>query len=434
MDTFMLKDGMLIGTASAATQIEGGELDHSWADWYRKGHIADGANPARSNDHYRRWQEDDALMREMGMQIARIGVEWARVEPAEGEFDEEAIRHYVREIELLNAYGIKPLVTLHHFTNPMWFERMGAFEKKRNISYYIRFVDKMVTAFGTRVTEYITINEPNVYATNGYFFGSWPPGARSIRRAVRVMSVLAAAHFEAYERIHALQQGLGVTETKVSFANHVRVFAPENPKNPFHKAFAKLTERFFQGSLSRAMCTGEFSWPLCNLNHVRKGLYCDFIAVNYYTRSTVSGLGDGTRKGAPVNDLGWEIYPEGIVLCARKLYAIQPLPIYITENGTCDNQDAFRCRYLYDHLKALCESDLPVKRYYHWCFCDNFEWAEGESARFGIVRTDYATQQRTVKRSGEFLGKVIASHGVSERLFTEYVQPQQYNINQHVTK
>jgi len=428
VDTFMLKDGMLIGTASAATQIEGGELDHTWADWYRKGHIADGANPARANDHYNRWQEDDALMRDMGLQIARVGVEWARIEPEEGKFSEEVIAQYVREIEQLNTYGIKPLVTLHHFTNPMWFERMGAFEKVENIAYFLRFVERMVTAFGPSVTEYITINEPNVYATNGYFFGSWPPGKRTLRGTVRVMAVLAAAHIQAYGRIHALQKSFGVADTRVSFANHVRVFAPENPKNPLHRLAARLTERLFQGSLSRALCTGAFPWPLRNLTHAPKGLYCDFIAVNYYTRSTVSGLSDGTRKGAPVNDLGWEIYPEGIVTCARKLYAIHPLPIYITENGTCDNQDAFRCRYLYDHLRALCESELPVKRYYHWCFCDNFEWAEGESARFGLVRIDYDTQKRTVKRSGAFLSRVIAEGGVTESLYAEYVQPEQYPI------
>ena len=429
MDTFLLKDGMLIGTASAATQIEGGNLDHSWIDWYSKGHIADGATPARANDHFNRWQEDDALMQELGMQIARIGVEWARVEPQEGVFDEAVIAHYVREIDLLKAYGIKPLVTLHHFTNPMWFERRGAFEKKQNIPIFIRFVEKMVSAFGTRVNEYITINEPNVYATNGYFFGAWPPGEESLRKTIQVMSVLTAAHIEAYRRIHALQEGIGISNTRVSFANHVRVFVPENPKNLKHLMYAKLTEQFFQGSLSRAMGTGEFRFPLKNLNRVTKGLYCDFIAVNYYSRSTVSGLKDGVRKDAPVNDLGWEIYPQGIVECAQKLYAIHPLPIYITENGTCDNSDAFRCRYLYDHLKVLCESSLPVERYYHWCFCDNFEWAEGESARFGIVHIDYQTQKRTVKSSGYFLRDIIAAHGVNEQIYRHYVENQHYHTN-----
>ncbi len=429
MKTFSLKSGMLIGTASAATQIEGGALSHSWMDWYQKGHIQDKTSPARANDHYNLWREDAGLMKELKLQIYRFGVEWARIEPEEGVFDEEAVAHYVREAELLKSLGIEPLVTLHHFTNPMWFENKGAFKRKENVPYFIRFVEKMVTAFGPLVHEYITINEPNVYATNGYFFGSWPPGEKSVFKAVHVMSVLAAAHAEAYGKIHDLQKAMGITDTKVSFANHVRVFVPENPKKLSDRFFTKWVERIFQGSISCAMCTGEFPFPIRNIGHIKKGKYCDFIAVNYYARSTVAGLKDGVRHGVPVNDLGWEIYPEGIVECTRKLYEISPLPIYITENGTCDNEDAFRCLYLYEHLKKLCESELPIQRYYHWCFCDNFEWAEGESARFGIVHVDYETQKRTVKKSGRFLRDVIVAHGVDETIYETYVKEEHYHTN-----
>ncbi len=424
--TFSLKSGMLIGTASAATQIEGGELTHSWMDWHQKGQIKDKSSPARANDHYRLWREDAALMKELNMQIYRFGVEWARIEPKEGVFDENAIAHYVQEVELLKSYGIELLVTLHHFTNPMWFEHKGAFEKKENIPYFLRFVEKMVTAFGPYVNEYITINEPNVYATNGYFYGTWPPGKKSLVKAVNVMSVLAAAHVQAYQRIHVLHHEMGISDTKVSFANHVRVFVPENGKKLSHRFFARLTERFFQGSLSKAMCTGEFSFPIRNIGQTEKGKYCDFIAINYYSRSTIKGLSEGVKHGVPVNDLGWEIYPQGIVECCKKLYDILPLPIYITENGTCDNSDTFRSRYVYEHLKALCESDLPVMRYYHWCFCDNFEWVEGESARFGIVHVDYETQTRTVKKSGRFLRDVVAANGVDDKIYDDYIKGEQY--------
>jgi len=452
--TFSLKPGLLIGTASAATQIEGGELDHSWMDWSRKGHIADGTSPARATGHYERIEEDAALMRDLGMQICRMGVEWARVEPREGEYDEAAIERYLEEIRLLESYGIKVLVTLHHFTNPMWFERKGAFEHEGNVTHYLRLVEKLVTAFGAQASEYITINEPNVYAANGYFFGIWPPGKKSFALTVKVMSVLAAAHIDAYRLIHKLRGEMGYTDTKVGFANHVRVFAPENPKNPAHRLYARLAERFFQGSLSKALYTGEFQFPLRRLSLPQPGTpahiplqggvaqnggaappvsgssaHSDFMALNYYTRSTVSGIRDGVRRGALINDLGWEIYPQGIVECAQKLYGASPMPIYITENGTCDNSDAFRSRYLYDHLKALCESSLPIERYYHWCFCDNFEWAEGESARFGIVHTDYETQTRTTKKSGEFLREVIKAQGVDEKMYDEYIKNQRYPRN-----
>ena len=136
--------------------------------------------------------------------------------------------------------------------------------------------------------------------------------------------------------------------------------------------------------------------------------------MNYYSRSTVSGLKDGVRKDAPVNDLGWEIYPAGIVGCARSCYKLLPRPIYITENGVCDNSDAYRVRFLVEHLKALVESGLPVERYYHWCFIDNFEWLEGRSARFGLVSADEQTQIRIVKPSGLFYQELIQSHCISD--------------------
>ena len=152
------------------------------------------------------------------------------------------------------------------------------------------------------------------------------------------------------------------------------------------------------------------------------------LLIHYYTRSTVSRFDDGVRADAPKNDLGWEIYPEGLIRCAAKMYGLLKRPIYITENGTCDNTDAFRCRYLYDHLKVIAESDLPIERYYHWCFCDNFEWIEGESARFGLVHVDYESQQRTIKRAGKFFAALIQAGGVNQELYDEYVKEQKYHF------
>lgn len=419
-----------LGVASAPTQIEGGTVDHSWLDWANRGHIHDGTTPARANDHYRRCKEDAALMASLGIAEYRLGIEWARIEPQPGRFDEEAMQHYRAELQQLRAQGISPLLTLHHFSNPMWFERMGAFEKAANLSYFLRFVEHTVRALGDLVSEYITINEPNVYTTNGYFFGIWPPAVRSFLRTARVMSVMTSAHIEAYALIHRVRGEMGHTDTKVAFANHLRVFAPKDPKNLRHRLGARLTERFFQGSLSLAMTTGKVRFPLRRIGAYGEGLYCDFHAINYYTRSTVTGIGDGVRENAPINDLGWEIYADGIVECANQMYRIHPLPIYITENGTCDNDDRFRCRYLYEHLKALIESALPIKRYYHWCFTDNFEWLEGESARFGLVHVDYETQTRTVKNSGRFYAEMIRAGGVDEAMYDTYVAPCRYRYSE----
>lgn len=426
--SFQLKEGMTLGVASAATQIEGGDTGHNWNDWYRRGKIKDGSDPARADDHYRRWKEDADLMAVMGIRAYRLGVEWSRLEPEEGVFDREAVLHYRRELRYLKKLGIEPLLTIHHFTNPMWFEKKGAFSRMENSRYYLRLVRLCVRYFGDLVSEYITINEPDVYAVNSWFFGDWPPGEKSLVKTMDVMSVMAYCHIKAYETIHRMRAAMGYEDTKVSFANHLRVFEPKNPKNPAHRFSAWGADWLFQGAMTVAMCCGRFLPPMRNLGHVPEGEYCDFQALNYYARSTVSGLRDGVMEHAPVNDLGWEIYPEGIVQCARRLYEILPRPIYITENGTCDNRDVFRCRYLYDHLKALCDSDLPVERYYHWCFCDNLEWLEGQSARFGLVHVDYETQKRTVKKSGQFYCAMIAEGGVDDSLYEEYVAGETYRI------
>lgn len=426
---FKLKENMKLGVASAATQIEGGELNHSWNNWYQNGKIKDGSNPANANQHYEKWKEDADIMHQMGISVYRMGIEWARIEPEEGKYDQEAIKHYRRELEYLKKLGVEPLLTIHHFTNPMWFEKKGGFSKSQNAKYYLRLVKRVVHYFGDLVSEYITINEPNVYAVNSWFYGAWPPGVKSLKKTTDVMSVLAACHIQAYRLIHRERAKRGLHDTKVSFANHLRVFEPKDPKNLKHKAYAKTLDWMFQKALTKAMCTGEFEVPLRNMVDAPVSRYCDFIAINYYSRSTVSGFGDGVRENAPVNDLGWEIYPEGIVKCAREMYDLVELPIYITENGTCDNEDRFRSRFLYDHLKVLCESELPVERYYHWCFCDNFEWLEGESARFGLVHVDYETQERTVKKSGEFYQEMIKARGVSGEMYDKYVGDEEYTVS-----
>ena len=417
---FQCKPGLLLGVASAATQIEGGDQNNNWYNWYRQGYIKDGADPSAATDHYARWREDLALMSAMGVRCYRMGMEWSRVEPEDGVFDEAAIAHYREEIQALLDKGIRPLLTLWHFSNPLWLEERGGFANRDNITSYLLYVRKVVESVGDLVSEYVTVNEPNVYAFNGFFQGIWPPGRKSLLDMSRVMTNLTAAHIEAYGLIRKTRLQMGYTDTKVGFANHLRSFAPQDPANPVHRFWASRVEQLFQGSLTRAMCLGRTAFPIGKHPAIVPGRYCDFHGVNYYTRSTVSGPADGTAAGCAVNDLGWEIYPAGIVEAARKVYELLPRPIYITENGTCDNADRFRARYIAEHLRAISGSDLPIERYYHWCFCDNWEWVEGVSARFGLVHVDYATQARTVKRSGEFYRRLIAEAGVSEALWQEY--------------
>ncbi len=424
---FSLRSNFLLGVASAPTQIEGGSLSHSWTEWAKIGKIKDDSSPKRANDHFRRFKQDIDLMKSLGIKVYRLGIEWARIEPKENCFDDCAVTYYRNLLTYLLYSGIKPLLTLHHFTNPMWFERKGAFSHRKNIPLFLRFVEFAVNAFGDLVSEYITINEPNVYATHSYFYGQWPPGETSLPKALMVMSNMAVCHIKAYDAIHKIRKNKGFDDTKVSFAHHVRVFTPKNPDSLSDRFFTSLTHHAFQGAVNSAFYKGEFKLPLTNTLKVKRGEYADFIAMNYYSRSTVSGMKDGVKENVAVNDLGWEIFPRGLELCASELYKVIQRPIYITENGTCDNNDSFRSRYIFDHLHVISESGLPFERYYHWCFCDNFEWIEGEAARFGLVHVDFETQKRTVKKSGRFYSELIDEKGVSDDMYQRYVSDENYN-------
>ncbi len=423
---FTLKKGLLLGSATAATQIEGGDENNNWARFAAEGKVKDGSTPVTADDHYNRFREDIDLMAELGLGIYRFGIEWSRIEPARGEYSEAAIAHYREEIEYMIGKGIKPLLTIHHFTNPLWFEDMGAFENKAAPEIFLSLVKKVVDSFGDLVSEYITINEPNVYATQSLLWGYWPPEKKSAGSLMGALSNMVAAHVLAYNYIHEKRTEMGYSDTKVSFANHLRVFEPKNPKNPFHRLASRLSEYLFQGALTDAMMTGRRKFPLIRRRGVKKGKYYDFIGINYYTRSTVSGLADGVREGCFRNDLGWEIYHEGLIELANKLASKYGGEVYVTENGTCDNSDAFRARFIYDQLELISRVENPITRYYHWSFLDNFEWREGERERFGLVHVDYKTQSRTVKDSGRLYAAIIRDGGVTDESYDRYVAGREY--------
>ena len=237
---FSLKKDMLLGVSTAATQIEGGDNLSNWNDWYKRGFIKDGTDPAKDNDHWQMWRKDTELMKEMGIQLYRFSIEWARIMPEENKIDERVIARYREELSLIREYGIRPLLTVHHFTNPMWFENKGGFTRRENLHYYIEFAKLAAERFGDLCSDYITINEPNVYATNSFFFGSWPPGEKSLANTIKVMENLAYCHIKAYTVIHEVREKMGFCDTMVGAANHMRVFAPKNKKNLWHKLAAKL--------------------------------------------------------------------------------------------------------------------------------------------------------------------------------------------------
>lgn len=420
-------DGLLLGVATSATQVEGGEVDSTWVDFARHpGTIADGSSCTRATDHWRRWREDTELMASLGVQVHRLGLEWARLEPRPGEWDDSAFDHYRAELQLLRDKEIRPLVTLHHFSEPMWFARAGGWLGPDAVDVFERYVRTVVSRLGDLVDEWVTINEPNVYVTAGYVQGTFPPGRRNLREAMRVYGALAEGHIRAFAAIHELQPG---PATKVGVAHHLRPFRPGNPHNPWHRLLTPVMRHLFQGAIVRAMTTGEFRPPLRRRAGVERGRYADFFGLNYYSRTTVTRFEDGTPPGVPVNDLGWEVYAAGLAEMATWAWETYPLPIWVTENGTADAEDAFRARYLYEHLSVIAErraAGVPIERYYHWCFVDNWEWADGEVPRFGLVALDHETQERTVRESGRFFAEIVATGGITSEMHAKYVAGQRY--------
>jgi beta-glucosidase len=326
--------------------------------------------------------------------------------------------------------GIKPLLTLHHFSNPLWFEDMGSWTNPDSVDIFINFAKEVVEHLGDIVDEYITINEPNVYCLNGYFYGIWPPEQKSIVSYCKALSNMAAAHIKCYNLIHNIRADMGIEREKtlVSFANHLRVFTPKKYGNLWHRFCARFMEHMFQTAITDAMMVGKCRFPILRRPEIERGRYYDFIGINYYSRSTVSGIADGTPDGCDKNDLGWEIYHDGLIDLSNLLtMEYGDYPIYVTENGTCDNTDSFRSRFIYDQLKLISEMDTNIERYYHWSFTDNFEWREGEAARFGIVHCDYETQKRTVKNSGKFYSDIIKNQGVTDEAYKTFVEPTSYH-------
>lgn len=427
MKPFFFPEHFRFGSATAGAQVDGGDRNNTWYAWAQAGHIKDGSDILRADDHWNRYREDVALLAQMHHRVYRLGLEWSRIEPEEGRFDASAIAHYRDLLSRLLRNHIQPLVTLQHFTYPLWLDRAGGFETERAVPYFERYTRYVVEQLGDLITDYITINEPNVFLLNGYVAGVWPPGRKNPGLAYRVFVVLSHCHMAAYRIIHRVRRAKGFAgKTMVGVANHLRVFDPLRKGRTLDSYLAEKEQFFFQDAFTDYMSNGTLPAPARYfVPGGREGHYCDFIGVNYYSRNIVNALDLKTfvRPDRPVNDLGWEIYADGLRILCEQFYKRFHLPIWITENGVCDNNDVLRVRFIAEHLQAVrraIDHGARVERYYHWSLLDNFEWLEGESARFGLVHVDYKTQERTIKKSGRFYAQICAEGGCSEELLRAY--------------
>jgi len=369
--------------AQAAYHFE--DLD-SWQDVEKEAKDPNSYVSGKSADHYNKFEEDFDLLKKMNMNAFRFSVEWSRVEPAEGAWNVEAVEHYKHYAAELKRRGIEPVVTLFHFTLPVWFVKRGGFENRANVKYFVRFADRIIRELGSSVRLIITVNEPEIYANESYLAGNWPPNITSKPKAWRVINNLAYAHNKVAEAIHSINR-----RYKVSIAKNSNYFYAGDDALLSRKSTDFM--QYFQDDYF--------------LKKVVKN--CDFLGVNYYFSNRVYGY----RVHNPderVSDLGWDLSPGDIQHALERLHEKYHLPIIITENGLADAGDAHRQWWLTQTLIAMqkaMSNGVKLEGYLHWSLLDNFEWDKGRWPRFGLAEVNYDTKERKLRPSAIWFGKII---------------------------
>ncbi len=432
-DRLAFPKGFFWGSATSSHQVEGGNENSDWWAWEQiPGRIADGTRAGLACDWWHRAESDLRVAAQMGHNSHRLSLEWSRLEPQKGVWDEAAAMRYREILSAMHALGITPMVTLYHFTLPLWLCELGGWENAKAADYFKHFVERAVDAFGDLCELWCTINEPMIYVTYGYLYGIWPPGFGGFGPARLALRHLAQAHAKAYEAIHARQ-----ARAMVGYAKHIHLFDPKDPARWRDRALAKLIDRFFNESVLTAFDEGTFLLPFGWGRRAKDGSkQLDFLGLNYYSRSKVTFnvkrkkeffIERSVDPDAPFSMEGWgEVYAEGLYRALKRLDAYG-LPIYVTEFGVADNDDSLRPRFIIEHVAAMHRAiaeGVALRGAYFWSLVDNFEWAEGWRARFGLIGMDRETQKRHLKGSAEVYRRIAVANGV-ERALVKQVTPDQ---------
>lgn len=436
--------GFLWGAATSAYQIEGSPLADGAgpSNWHvfthQPGTTPDGENGDIACDHYRRWREDIGLMKELGLQAYRFSLAWARILPeGTGAVNEAGLDFYERLVDGLLEVGIQPTPTIFHWDMPAALDERGGWTNPDMVGWFADYAEVVIRRLGDRVSRWMTINEPWVVTDGGYVHGVHPPGRRDMHAAALAAHHLLCAHGETVRRFRALSDGqIGIAvnlEPKTAVDDDPATLAA------VARAHAYMNRQFldplFKGSypaeLDAVFGGARPEFPAADFDLIREPI--DFLGLNYYTRSVnradpasiPAGAAPVRREGAEYTEMGWEVHPDSltdVLVWIRDQYG--EVPIYITENGSAFNdpapeadgrvRDEARCRYLRNHLAAMHEAiaqGVPVKGYFAWSLMDNFEWACGFAKRFGLLRVDPVTQDRSLKDSGKLYREVIATNG-----------------------
>lgn len=440
--------GFLFGSATAAYQVEGGLDNCNWHAWEQRGLRADGEptviggkGAGLACDMWDRFEEDVEHMRDLGLKSYRFSVEWSRIEPREGEFDLSALERYASWCVLLRDSGIEPMVTLHHFTEPKWWDEKGGWEKRENVAQFARFAELVTARLAPHVTYWCTTNEMNGYAVCGWIAGVHPPGKRDqVLTLCAVVRNMLLGHRLASAAIRAASATLDRQPVVMMALNHIWFYT--DSWSPITNLTVLVLNMVYNFVIPDALLGGRFpNFPLpfgllaraCGWGDDLRALKgsVDALGVNHYYRSMVSfDLSSGATGPASVSDLylslpfgvilraammpgfeksdmGWDVTPSSLERLVQALWDRYKTPIIITESGIADAEECAksgketcfrRTRYLSACLEAcysLISKGVDVRGYVIWTLLDNFEWAEGFRPRFGLLHNCFETQTRT---------------------------------------
>ncbi|MFH1407675.1 MAG: glycoside hydrolase family 1 protein [Patescibacteria group bacterium] len=403
--TLAFPDNFLWGSAVSAHQTEGNNTNSDWWEWEQKG---GGSKPSGiACDFYNRYKEDISLVKKLNQNAFRLSIEWAKIEPEEGKFSSKETEHYKKVLEELKKNNIKTFVTLHHFTNPVWFTKKGGWLNPKSPQIFCNYAKYCQDNFSDLVDFWITINEPTVYAGQSYFFGLWPPQKRNVLKTAVAFINMIKTHNRC---VSVLKKPAGIAHNVVRFDSAT--------KYPWDNLLSKILNKFLADGVL-FLCTKKQG----------------FIGVNYYFQYKITNLRLSFDYSLGKTDMKWPFAPEGLykVLINLKKYK---KPLYITENGCADSKDAIRKLYIGCHLESVhraIEAGADVKGYFHWSLMDNFEWHLGFKPRFGLIEIERENNlKRVVRPSARYYAKVCEKNlllSQKSNLKSQILIPQIYGLN-----
>jgi beta-glucosidase len=431
--------GFLWGTSTAGHQIEGNNCHSHWWEWEHQGLIRDGTKSGQAVDYWNRFEEDHDLMHELGYKAFRLSIEWARIEPEPGTFNEEAIEHYRSILTSLRKHGIQICLTLNHWVLPQWVALQNDWLNPKTIDDFIAFVEHVADQLGEFPYMWVTLNEPMMHAIAGYFLDEFPPQHGSLHAYRKVAHAMLRAHARAYHAIHRLcptaSDGQPARVGTAHAYPWIEAWGTPGWKGWYEKVAAHIArtgtflawDKSVESGLPHGLYTGP---PIIGLRHS-----ADYCGVNYYLRSSLRY--DASKRGqfrldersippgVETSQMGWQIYPEGFYQTLHDVWRRFKKPIYVTENGIADDSDQQRPSYLLRHLAAMhraIQAGVDVRGYFHWSFMDNFEWREGFACKFGLVAVDHSDPSlvRHPRPSAHLYGALIRHNAITEEIVEQY--------------